>query len=289
MGRSIRVVGSHLYAILFIQVEPAAEEEICNEFCGYFKDNDPQLYFSFSEFDIIAFLRINDENDLELLRAFSHSKIRDFQRVICYTHHEKSNVFEFDSALSITLFKFDEHEIMKMGIKIEDEVAELVKPVSNNVKKLGGKSLLLSTLGWPEAIFIQSGKNLNTLLNSVADVVSDGYQHGKLQISHTLPCVKRKDANGMKSLSFEHVDGELENWRIALSCIPYTMGHLDQMLRNEKVLANSLGEFLLEIDITFGRRDLLIRPKRGIKEEIRTTDQLLSVLSLITRLLQLKN
>jgi hypothetical protein len=107
--------------------------------------------------------------------------------------------------------------------------------------KFGGRTLLLSTLGWPDVILIQSGNNLDMLLNAVADIASAGYRHGKLQISHTLPCVKRKDTNGEKGLFVEYVDGQLENWRVAVSCLPYTMITLEQRLRHEKYLVNSVG------------------------------------------------
>lgn len=281
MEDSLSIVGKGMYVIFFMQSESGSEEEICNEFCDYFKTNNPHIYYSFSEFDIVAILKIRGEKDLELLRLFSHPNIRDFQRVICYTHYGQDDGFIFDCALTITLLKFDEQEVIQMGIGIEAKAAQLVAPISNNINNLDGKTLLLSTLGWPEAIFIQSGNNLDSLLNAVADMAIAGRQQGKLQISHTLPCVKRKDTNGDKGLSFEHVDGQVENWRIAVSCLPYTMLELEQRFRQEKELNNSLGEFLLEIDVTFGRRDLLILPKRKIDGEIKTADQLLKVLSIL--------
>ena len=56
MEDSLSIVGKGMYVIFFIQSEPGSEEEICNKFCDYFKANNPHIYYSFSEFDIVVSL-----------------------------------------------------------------------------------------------------------------------------------------------------------------------------------------------------------------------------------------
>lgn len=276
------IVGKNVYVIIFVQCQPGFEEDICDNLSDYlqrnnFQNNDYYLYYSFSEFDIIAIVRLSNESQLESLMTFSHSKIRDFQQVICYSFEQNDHALDPGPALTLTLFKFNEIEIGRQNFRIEKAANDLIKPI---IKKVRGQSLLLGSLGWPEFIFIQSGKDLEVLLDSITEIAIDS----DLKISHTLPCMQRKPSPELeverKKLSFEQVEGDLENWRIAVSCHPQAGIKLKEELNKQYQSRDE--KPLLDITATFGRRDLLVHPILGIEGGgLNTMKGLQSILSTI--------
>ena len=278
-------VGKNIYIIMFIQCVPGSEEDICAHLSAKlnYTNSKYYLYYSFSEFDIIAVVQLDHEHELDSFTALHHPKIRDFQQVICYLMKETDRPIELDSALSITLFKFDEERIFqKINQKvmdIEGNVFNLIEPIYAKSKRTGMKSWLLGSLGWPEAILIQSGNNLPVLLNNIPEIADRG-QFEELQISHTFPCVRRKPSENSKNFVLEHVEGRLDNWRIAVSCRPHTAFRLQNHLHTQFQIESQ--EPLLVILTAFGRRDLFIYPNPNIVEgKINTFDRLGNLLALI--------
>lgn len=269
-------IDKNILVVLFIQTVPGSEEEICKELSLHLALNEPQLFFSFSEFDIIAFARLNHESELNHIRSFAHPKIRDFQQVICYQSSAEGRSLVLSSALTITLFKFDEYEINQKGLGIEVVASDLVKPTKLALKKFNAQGYLLSTLGWPESIFIQSGNNLQVLLSNITNVAINSQTFGNLQISHTFPCIRRGVNEKLSGLSFDHVDGLLDDWKIAVSCLPFEINNLQDKI-NTKFKSDG-GQPILEIDAVFGRRDLTIKPSKTLDSEHLNISFLISVL-----------
>ena len=270
-------VGTHFYLIVFIQSVPGFEEDICEALSQSFGSEATHFYFSFSEFDIVMVRRLDNDGELELPTSFSHPRIRDFQQVICYAHHETDYEFIADSALTITLLKFDEYHATLKGIGIEKASFDLVKPIAEQAKGTGIRSILLGTLGWPEAIYIQTGQNLQHLLMSIAKIAANGNEIDHLQISHTIPCVKKDLSQATRKLNAEPVFGEIENWRIVASCYPHAVFKIAKGLHKRHSTSN--GEKLLNITATFGRRDILIQPNIGKERSFTNINHLLDVLS----------
>ncbi|RJP48574.1 MAG: hypothetical protein C4586_08875 [Anaerolineaceae bacterium] len=268
-------IGSNFYLVLFIQCVPGYEESICQALSSFFSKSEDNIFFSFSEYDIVVLINLENEEP-EIPTKFSHPKIRDFQQVICYSHEDTKHVFSNDTALTITLLKFDEYFVTEKAIEIEEVARNLVNPALIDAKKQGIHSALLGTLGWPEAIYIQSGNNLQLLLNSVARIADRGMQFGNLQMCHTIPCVKRSTKGDPGKLSVEKVEGDVANWRIAISCRPHTEFNLEKEIAN--LIKTINGESLLNVFATFGRRDLLITPNVIAKHETKKLNEVLEVL-----------
>lgn len=275
MGISSQV-GSNFYLVMFIQCVPGCEEDVCHALSAFFPESGDNIYFSFSEYDIVVLINLENEEP-EIPTNFSHPKIRDFQQVICYSHEDTKHVFSNDPALTITLLKFDEYFVTEKAIEIEEVAKNLVAPILGKAKKQGIHAALLGTLGWPEAIYIQSGKNLQLLLNSAARIADSGMQLGNLQICHTIPCVKRSSNGEPGKFSVESVEGEVANWRIAISCHPHTKFNLKEEIAN--LIKTNDGKSLLDVFATFGRRDLIITPNVIAKHETKQINEVLKVLS----------
>lgn len=260
-------IGKNVYLVTFIQCQPGFEEEICSALTDFLRDRDPEyrIYFSFSEYDIVVILKL-EEDDFELPTRFNHRKIRDLQQVVCYSQMSTLNKMPDGAALTITLLKFDEKTVTNNGITIEKSAIKLVESVSKDAKQNKTASILLGTLGWPEAIFIQWGQNLEYMLDNVAQLAADGRKYGNLQICHTIPCFTRVQIEG-GGFSGAEVDGFVENWRISISCKPFSILSLSQKIK--QLINIEPSNPIIELYATYGRRDLLIYPDKACEKPTR--------------------
>lgn len=276
MECSEKKVGTHFYLIVFIQSVPGFERQICNALKEKVVDESVHFYFSFSEFDIVAVIELGQNNDFDSLISFSHPKIRDFQQVICYSHGETDEGISFDSALTITLLKFTEHHTTNMGIDVEESSLEIVRPIIKKSRQNHIQGSLLGTLGWSEAIYFQTGENMEDLLDNVAEIAASGASFANLQISHTIPCVKIDLSVNSNEIKGEHIAGEIKDWRIVVSCYPYSVFEIESGI--QRLYTVDQRTTPLNVTAIFGRRDLLIQPSES-SQEVNSIEEVLRLLS----------
>ncbi len=257
---------------------PGTEEQVCRELSVQFSRSQHSIYYALSEFDIVLLVALDSLGELDPPILYTHPKIWDYQQVVCYSHADDRWKFPDAPALTITMLKFDDSEVTEHGIGIDEAARELVGGGSVKVAARRQNELLLGTLGWPEAIFVQHGSNMRTLLSRVAGLVARGREIGNLQVSHTIPCVRRKASSATPGrMEFEAVEGTTDDWRIAISCHPHLAyglrRDLDRMTRTEA------GEPRLTMFASFGRRDLIVQSHAELEHRISEINGILSIVS----------
>lgn len=298
-------VGHPPFTLVLTQVVPGYDSEVADAMTTHFAgrgqsqhDIRKYIYFAFSEYDVLAIVPLSEEGSLDRLTTFGHNYVRDLQQVLCFPWTvgvARPGDFQPGSALTLTFFKLDEELLGQEGIDAEydavhwlqDQIRDARRQQEYRAAALDG--LVLGTLGWPELLLMLTGNDLSMLLGVVRDLaIAPVKRRGKSPLrftfSHTLPCIRWDGST--ERFSTESVGGQVY-CQVMVSAPPGHLGHVIRKVRSLSPDADLPADaeeehkpsvLLWDSWVTFGRRDLLIRPRDHRPVSVNQVVQLLSVL-----------
>jgi hypothetical protein len=314
--------------IITCQINPGTENQIIsklidsdNGFC-----NKDLLFDAFSEFDLIGFATdINENTQKKKVDSFfcNSDYLKDIQLITCFPLLKETSSFISPlannsnlSALTITLIRAcrdlskDQNDV---GIEYELSYAK-------NIYGFFEKEGLLhkipfqvyGTLGVPNLVLIQRGEDLTRLLANLQNIRE--YDKNESLYFHTIPCVHKKEEGN--SWVQDTVLGRVY-WRIGISCYDVQPSKVISEIENQSknfleyfYSAQTLHDIpnqkellheIITIDYTFGKQDIVIRPKNSSNlvlydenkskspQDINFINLVLSIFSSISTSLKLNN